>query len=1320
MRRIILPLAVSIGLCVIIPVTFSAEKKAAVKPAYQKCDAWQDTMRVSRELLMRQVADLRSANELAARSDGGMPEGFEPWMVIKTRTDVPPSRRPAYSRREKIRIAGLKRIYLGSSDLDPAYGSHAEWGNAQLVDSAGKKTLLVSLPVLSWKGGEDRNAISQERRELRLGRNEACFQIDGKYEWLEGQVNVTIGGGAAAWVGGRSMYDEFKLDIDGRRRILAQIEKDFPLRDLKLQRLFEFRDNIWLKDWKAGDISELAGRYAGGCTTRLKDAADKLAQAACTSEDLSKACRLYTMDVRCREMLKRLECVRAEAIQLAVDDLAGTFGDKYPVAMATRLRLKKIAGELPGIRERLENGEEPALKDADTFLGFQREVLLANPLLDFEKLLFVKRDGEDNLAISNNFGPNTNPGGGSEVAVMSSIGTNGQIVTLFRDKGGRGLCDVDLDFDAEKMLFTMKDDKGNPQIWEVKVDGSGLRQITPGEESDGPANKSCPVQNCDACYLPDGRVIFISTATMVGVPCVGGSIPVGNLFRIDADGKNMMRLTFDQDQNWNPTVLNNGRVLYLRWEYTDTPHYFTRLLFTMNPDGTGQMEMYGSNSYWPNSIFSSRPIPGHPTKVVGIVTGHHGTQRAGELVMLDSAVGRRESGGAIQRIPGYGKKVEPTIRDTLVDDSWPKFLTPYPLSEKYFLVSCKLTPDSQWGIYLADVFDNLVLLVSEPGYAMLEPIPLRKTPRPSVVPDRIIPGRKDAVVYLQDVYVGGGLEGVPRGTVKNLRVFSYAYNYRGMGSHCLVGQESGWDVKRILGTVPVEPDGSAMFSVPANTPIALQPLDGEGRALQLMRSWMTARPGETLSCVGCHETGNSTPPVKRASGSIHSPDMIKPFYGPERGYSYEREIQPVLDKYCVGCHNGQKRSDGKTIPDFANRELKQESHSVGMFSQSYLALNPYVRRPGPESDYHMFVAMEWHADTSPLVQMLSKGHHNVKLDAEAWDRFYTWIDLNVPYYGTYRETKGRANAWNQHSELAAVRNLELMKKYANVDVDVEAVPEMIRGGIKPVIPPPEDCKSKVPDFKVAGWPFDENEARKRQGNSGKEVKQTIELVNGISLNMVLVPAGEFIMGDVSGYPDERPFCAVKIEKPFWMAEMEISNRQFAQFDPKHDSLYQDLPGKDQIARGYPANQPDQPVVRVSWYQAVDFCKWLSARTGRKFSLPTESQWEWACRCGFETAPQNLLGRYGSKWSAADNVGIGAANAWGLKDVYGNVSEWTITSYRPYPYRADDGRNDPASAESKVVRGGCWVDDASRLRAGMRIPYQPYRRLFNVGFRVVCE
>jgi formylglycine-generating enzyme required for sulfatase activity len=1291
----------------------ASQSRGADPAYYQKRATWQDTVRVSRDTLAEQLAH----SEAAAPAADPLPAGFEPWLMVKACTDLPPSPRPMLSQKIKLRVAGLKDLYLGAIQLGPSGTGATQWNDAQLVDTHGKKTLLVSLPA-AWKGRQDRNAVNAERRQIQLNACEAHFVLDGQYEFLESQVHLDLGEGVIVWAQGRSLWEQRQAAWEGQRKIRTLVDRDFPSLELKYQRRLEDRDHIWLKAWTPGDVGELARRYAGACTTQLKQQAATQAAAARSPADLERISQQYTTDTQCREMLVRLQHVSGESLQRAVADLIRTYPKQYSRGPAYLKRAEQVAEQLPQIRNRLEQGCASALADAQAVLDFQKQALLGNPLLDFGKLLLVRRDGEENLGLASNFGPNTNPGGGAEIDVLSPVQADGRLSTLFREKSGKGLCDVDLEFDADRMLFTMADARGNAQLWEIRADGSGLRQITASEDSDEPGRNGCAVQNCDGCYLPDGRIVFVSTATMVGVPCVGGTLPVGNLYRMDADGRNMQQLTFDQDQSWYPTIMHSGRVLYTRWEYTDTPHYFTRLLFTMNPDGTGQSEFYHSNSYWPNSTFFTRPIPDHPTQVVGVVTGHHGSQRAGELVLIDPAKGRHEAAGVVQRIPGFGQKVEPIIKDQLVNDSWPKFLYPYPLSGKYFLVSCKLTPESPWGIFLVDVFDNLVPLRVEPGYALTEAIPLRKTPRPPVIPDRVEPNRNEGVVYLQDIYQGGGLAGIPRGTVKNLRVFSYAYNYRWMGSHSLVGEESGWDVKRILGTVPVEPDGSALFRVPANTPIALQPLDEQGRALQLMRSWMTARPGETLSCVGCHEAGNSSPPARRSTSAGGMPTSIRPFYGPARGFSFQREVQPVLDKYCTACHNGRVRPDGQTPADFASRELKPEGHSAGVFSEAYLALNPFVRRPGPESDYHMFFPMEWHAGTSELVQLLQKGHHNVALDAEAWDRLYTWIDLNVPYYGTYRETQGR-NAWNPRSEQAAVRHRELLKRYADVDVDPESIPPQPKPPVVPVVPPP-DALSKTPRPQLAGWPFDEKQAKQLQAAAGKQIQCAVVLADGLTLNLLRVPAGRFVMGDAEGYPDERPLAVAEIKRPFWMAEVEVSNRQFAQFDPGHDSRYQDMPGKDQTARGFPANLPEQPVVRVTWQQAMDYCRWLSVRTGRHFTLPSEAQWEWACRAGAEIAPPGVLGRIGQRWGAASNVGVSQPNAWGLKDIYGNAAEWTRTAYRPYPYRDDDGRNDLESPEDRVVRGGSWADSPQRARAGFRTAYRPYQHVFNVGFRVICE
>jgi hypothetical protein len=465
---------------------------------------------------------------------------------------------------------------------------------------------------------------------------------------------------------------------------------------------------------------------------------------------------------------------------------------------------------------------------------------------------------------------------------------------------------------------------------------------------------------------------------------------------------------------------------------------------SMNPDGTNQIEYYGSNSYWPNSTFYAKPLPGQPNKFVGIVTGHHGVPRMGELVLFDLANGRQEHTGAIQRIPGYGIPVQDKIVDELVNASWPKFLHPLPIADKYFLVSSQTQGGANWGIYLVDVFDNRVLLREDPGWALLEPIPLKKTPPPPIIPDRVKLDAKTATVAIQDIYAGRALTGVPRGTVKALRVYQYEYSYRNMGGHYAVGMEGPWDVRRLLGTVPVHPDGSSYFEIPANTPVSLQPLDAEGKALQLKRSWMVGMPGERVSCVGCHDhQNNGAVAPKLTTAAQQAPAKLKPWYGPTRGFGFIREVQPVLDKYCVGCHDG-KEADRPRFDD-----------STGRFPKSYNELHPYVRRNGPEGDYNILTPLEFHADTSDLVQMLQKGHHNVKLDAEAWDRIITWIDLNVPALGTWKEVGNIPKDFEK-------RRYEMRKEYTGIDEDIEAIPNPYQKNVKFIPPPAMPLKPPVP------------------------------------------------------------------------------------------------------------------------------------------------------------------------------------------------------------------------------------------------------------------
>ena len=1017
------------------------------------------------------------------------------------------------------------------------------------------------------------------------------------------------------------------------------------------------------------------------------------------------------------------------AIRAAIEDLIATFGPRYRDGSNFLRELENMQREL----DRLETlpGSQVTQKHlgdlASKYAELQRGALLANPLIDFNRLLLVRRKANQ-LGLPQNWQGNCalpQRGYDNEIAVLSPLDRNASCQTLFKPGKGEFVGDVDLHFDGDRMLFSMPGGKHNRwQIWEIKADGSGLRQVTPGEEPD--------VDNYDACYLPDGRIAFDSTRCFHGVPCVGGGNTVANLCLLGTDGK-VRQLCFDQDHDWCPTVLNTGRLLYSRWEYSDSPHYFTRLLFQMNPDGSNQMEYYGSNSMWPNSIFYARPIPGNPTKVVAVISGHHGVPRMGELVLFDPAAGRHEAQGAVQRIPGRGKKVEPIIRDTLVDGSWPRFLHPYPLSEKHFLVSCQPTPQSNWGLYLVDTFDNMVLIHEEPGYAMLEPLPLRPTPRPPVIPDKVDPSKTEAVVYLSDVYQGPGLAGVPRGTVKKLRVYEPHYAYPGMGGHINIGIDGPWDARRIHGTVPVEADGSASFRVPANTPLAVQPLDAEGKAVQIMRSWFTAMPGETLSCVGCHESQNTTPPPKQTLATRRAPSAIEPWRGPVRPFSFKNEVQPVLDRLCVGCHDGRSeagpdlRVDGKAR--FRN------------FTPSYVALHPFVRRPGPESDYHIQKPLEYHADGSELVQLLKQGHHGVQLDAEAWDRLVTWIDLNVPDYGTWSEQRGKGDFYK--------RRLEMRTLYGNRPENPEEYPEM--PAAKPAFVMPREPRRDAAKVACPDWPFDAGRAKQRQAAAGLPVERQILLPDGSKLDLVLVPAGEFVLGDEAGMIDEQPRGRQRIERPFYLGKFEVTNEQFAQFDPRHDSGYISVYNKDQNTRGEAADRARQPVIRVSWQQAIGFCDWLSAQTGLQVTLPSEAEWEWACRAGTDT-PLNYGGcdadfgkfanladqrvhsllrgdsppwipavtRVNDGAAIAETVGRYPPNAWGLHDMHGNVAEWTRSAFRPYPYDAGDGREERSTAGLRTVRGGSWYDRPQRARSGFRQAYQPWQGVFNVGFRVMVQ
>lgn len=1067
------------------------------------------------------------------------------------------------------------------------------------------------------------------------------------------------------------------------------------------------------------------------------------------------------------DLIHRLGFYSSQQCQLSVENLQKEFGDAYSTPANWEVTIKTLDDARSSLASRLKAEDKQAIAEAEALLKSIDEIFLANPLVKNKNIAAVRRVLGKNARSAINGRLGVGPSNFQNNSELPRKGWDNQLVSLhikdgeihqkelFRPKKDVLISDPEPHFDADRILYSSIGTNDKWHLFELDINTGTSTQVTPEAYRD--------FDSFDGCYLPDGRIIFCSTGTFLGLPCTDGGNKMSGLFLFDPKTGKTRQLTFDQDSNWGPVVLQNGKVMYQRWEYADLPHSNSRLIFTMNPDGTAQRAYYGSNSYFPTALFNARPIPNRNTAFVGIATGHHSVARCGRMLIIDPAIGEKEAEGVVAEIPHYGRKVTPVVRDRLPDGIYPQFLQPYPLSDKYFIVSMRASSSSLWGLYLVDIYNNITLIVEEEKCAYVEPALLEKQKTPPIIPDKVNPDSETANVFIQDIYMGGGLKGIPRGEVKKLRIGTYSFSPLGQGGLLgTIGAEGPWDVKRIIGTVDVEEDGSAMFTIPANTPVFVHPLDEEGKALQVMRSWFTGMPGETVSCVGCHESRKTLPVPKSSIASRKSPQLVTPWYGEERGFSYRHEVQPVLDKYCVSCHDEKDKGRPYLKGDKMIAGWKSEiSGSArveiggGNFSQSYMDLQRYVRRPGIESDMDMLVPMDVHADQTELMQMLNKGHHNVKLDDEAIERIAAWIDLNAPYHGR------RSDISSYHkTEKSYQLRAEYREMFGAPETDYETLPEIPKD-ITPVHP--EKLKVSRGPESISGWPF--KNAINAQLLLG-QTQMTIPIADGINLELVNIPAGEMLMGSTN-HPDEMPRNEVEIDNSFWIGQFEITNEQFRAFNPAHDSRDEHRHGYQFGRKGYSMNHPNQPAVRVSWQEAMDFCEWLSQKTGLHFTLPTEAQWEWACRAG--TASDFWFGDLGSDYSNYANLGditlrefaactahkhyesvriIDNANKyddwiprdtkyddhgfisepvgsyrrspWDLFDMHGNVWEWTLSEYKPYPYVHDDGRNhtEQEKLTYRVIRGGSWYDRPFRATSSFRMKYREYQKVYNVGFRVV--
>ncbi len=553
----------------------------------------------------------------------------------------------------------------------------------------------------------------------------------------------------------------------------------------------------------------------------------------------------------------------------------------------------------------------------------------------------------------------------------------GDLVPLVDDPGG-AVRDPVVHYDAGKILFSYR--KGGTHhyhLYEINTDGAGLRQITDG-----------PYDDIEPCYLPDGGMVFCSSRCHRYVAC--WIAPVAVLFRCDTDGSGLRMLSSNSVSENTPCVLPDGRVLYTRWEYVNRDPVSFHHLWTINPDGTGQQVYFGNQT--PGGVFiDAQPMPGGGVSFID--AGWHGrNEHAGSLMVLSLPAGPNAA-GAVRPFS--------TTLSELRD--------PYPLSASDFLVA----RDRQI-LWLDDTGQEVVLYT---GPQMVhEPRPLVPRPRERVIPATTDLAAENATLFVADVYTGRNMAGVERGAVKKLLVMEdlpKPVNYHGGGS-TPIGNGGTSTLKRILGTVPVADDGSAHFEVPPSRSLYFALLDSQDRSIKQMRSFVTLQPGERRGCVGCHE---SRVQAAAASPSLpiaarRNPDRIEPVADVPEVLDFPRDIQPILDRHCVRCHQPDDRQGGVVLTGDRGPAYSLAYYELFVYLQiadTARGFGHLTGRPtGNDPPYTTY------SSASPLMRKIDGSHYDARLTAA---RVRLWIDTAAQYAGTYAAYgTGQIGAWWRNNE----------------------------------------------------------------------------------------------------------------------------------------------------------------------------------------------------------------------------------------------------------------------------------------------------------------
>ncbi|MBC8875969.1 MAG: DUF1080 domain-containing protein [Planctomycetes bacterium] len=598
---------------------------------------------------------------------------------------------------------------------------------------------------------------------------------------------------------------------------------------------------------------------------------------------------------------------------------------------------------------------------------------------------------------------------GCSIRVFDPLTPDEPARTVFGDPDGC-IFDMNVSFDARTLLFSYRG-KGEKywHIYRIGADGQGLCQLT-----DGPFNDVSPMA------LPDGDIVFVSTRRGGYTLCQPG--PASNLFRISSDGSNIRCVSMNTLADFSPQMLPDGRVLFTRWEYIDRDLTYRQSLWTQNPDGTSYQLFFGNTIRDVGTFWQARPLPGHSDMVVATFAPHHGWPH-GAIGLITNRFGLEAPRGK-----GFAwiTKEFPEIGDRSFQWS---YRDPFPLGDSLFLVSYAGGGAQKFRIFLLDVYGNKRPLYEDPEFGCYNPLPLRPAVVPPVIPTQ---GKEDDTPWgtylLVDAY--RGLNGIEHGRAKYLRIVEQVRKTEDLVSRAFdqspVMSYATYYAKRSWGTVPLAEDGSAYFKVPALREIYFQILDAEGRELQRMTSGSQVMPGQTVTCIGCHEPRSETPPIHRLPLAANQPPRQ-----PERLawlkdgiVDFPTVVQPVLDKYCVRCHGGTNPDGGLLLTGDKTRLFNMAYDNLLGRSRSYrqhdMATGEMLAAEGQKEKplVHFYWLLRtptavnqplWTGShASRLLDYVDTDHCEQQIPLEDRQRIYLWIDANVPYYGTYAHSRPRS------------------------------------------------------------------------------------------------------------------------------------------------------------------------------------------------------------------------------------------------------------------------------------------------------------------------